>query len=396
MEPIMNLKRAVVAGHICLDVIPDLAHLSTGQFEQLFQPGHLISVGEATFSTGGPVSNVGLALHHLGIPTQLIAKIGDDPFGRAICRIIQEIDPNLLGGLSTDDSAPTSYSIIVSPPGVDRIFLHCPGVNDLFCAEDVNSELLRKADLLHFGYPPIMKMMYQNEGDELAAVFRRTKEIGVTTSLDMAFPDPASEGGRADWDLILRKTLPFADIFSPSIEEILFLLRRDQYKYLASDHSDILNAITADLLTDLSGELLEMGTKIVVLKLGHKGLYLRTGDVDLFSNMGRATPVDINTWADCELWTPCFAVDVVGTTGAGDATIAGFLSALLRDLPPKEAITAAVAVGACNVEGADALSGLRSWEETLLRIDMGWAKCPLEIEHPRWKWSEANKLWSAI
>jgi len=392
----MNLKRVVVAGHICLDVIPDLAHLPAGQFEQLFQPGHLISVGEATFSTGGPVSNVGLALHQLGIPTQLIAKIGDDPFGRAICRIIQEIDPNLLGGLGTDGSAPTSYSIIVNPPGIDRIFLHCPGVNDLFCVEDINSGLLQNSDLLHFGYPPIMKRMYQNEGDELVEIFQRTKEIGVTTSLDMAFPDPASEGGRADWNLILRKTLPFVDIFSPSIEEILFLLHRNRYERLVTGQGDLLNTITPDLLTDLSNELLEMGTKIVVFKLGHKGLYLRTGDVDLFANMGKAAPVDINTWAQCELWTPCFSVDVVGTTGAGDATIAGFLSALLRDLPPKKAITAAVAVGACNVEGADALSGLCSWEETLLRIDRGWEKCPLEIEHPRWKWSEVNKLWSAI
>ena len=37
-------------------------------------------------------------------------------------------------------------------------------------------------------------------------------------------------------------------------------------------------------------------------------------------------------WANYENWSPCFQVDVVGTTGAGDATIAGFLAALLRDM----------------------------------------------------------------
>ena len=132
----MPVKKAVVAGHICLDVIPDFEHLPAGQFEQLFQPGHLISAGEAAFSTGGPVSNVGLALHRLGIPTQLIAKIGADPFGRAVTRLIQGIDKNLLGGLRTHKAEPTSYSIIISPPGVDRIFLHCPGVNDLFSSQD--------------------------------------------------------------------------------------------------------------------------------------------------------------------------------------------------------------------------------------------------------------------
>ncbi len=50
------------------------------------------------------------------------------------------------------------------------------------------------------------------------------------------------------------------------------------------------------------------------------------------------------------MWAPCFDVEVVGTTGSGDATIAGFLSALLRDASPEEAMTMAVAVGACNVE----------------------------------------------
>jgi sugar/nucleoside kinase (ribokinase family) len=154
-----------------------------------------------------------LALHHLGIPTQLIAKIGDDPFGRAVTRLIQGVDENLLGGLTTHKSAPTSYSIIVSPPGVDRIFLHCPGVNDLFSSADMDWSLLRKADLMHFGYPPIMAQMYKNGGDELIRVFEGAKSTGITTSLDMTSPDPASEGGRADWHVILQKVLPFVDIF---------------------------------------------------------------------------------------------------------------------------------------------------------------------------------------
>jgi sugar/nucleoside kinase (ribokinase family) len=389
----MLTKKAIVAGHICLDVIPNFEHLPTGQFEQLFQPGHLISAGEAAFSTGGPVSNVGLALHKLGIPTQLIAQIGDDPFGRAITRLIRGVDKNLLGGLSIHPSAPTSYSIIVSPPGVDRIFLHCPGVNDLFSSRDMDYVLLESADLLHFGYPPIMKQMYKKNGDELTQIFERAKATGITTSLDMTSPDPASEGGRVDWHLILEKTLPYVDIFSPSIEEILFMLHRDEYEKLAEAPDGILEELTPEILTSLSNQLLEMGAKIVLLKLGHQGLYLRTSNLERLKYLGRALPANHSLWADQELWSPCFAVEVVGTTGAGDATIAGFLSALLRGLPPKEAITAAVGVGACNVEAADAFSGLCSWEETLSRIDHGWEKHDLQIDHFDWRWDEVDKLW---
>jgi sugar/nucleoside kinase (ribokinase family) len=65
---------------------------------------------------------------------------------------------------------------------------------------------------------------------------------------------------------------------------------------------------------------------------------------------------------------------VVGTAGSGDATIAGFLAAFLRDMTPEEAVTMAVAVGACNVEAADTLSGIRPWDETLRRVAAGWPR----------------------
>jgi sugar/nucleoside kinase (ribokinase family) len=86
-------------------------------------------------------------------------------------------------------------------------------------------------------------------------------------------------------------------------------------------------------------------------------------------------------------------VNVVGTTGSGDATIAGFISALLRDMCPEEAITAAVAVGACNVEAADALSGIRPWEETMRRVHGGWRRHELRLTTPGWHFAETHQQW---
>ena len=40
---------------------------------------------------------------------------------------------------------------------------------------------------------------------------------------------PQSASGHANWHAILKRTLPYVDIFIPSIEEILFMLRRDDY-----------------------------------------------------------------------------------------------------------------------------------------------------------------------
>jgi hypothetical protein len=50
-------------------------------------------------------------------------------------------------------------------------------------------------------------------------------------------------------------------------------------------------------------------------------------------------------------------------------------------------------VGACNVEAADALSGIRSWDATQARIVGGWARAPVIIDAPGWEWDEARQLW---
>ena len=389
-------RTAVVAGHICLDIIPDMSGSAQDKFETMFLPGRLVQVGSATFSTGGPVSNTGLALHKLGVSTQLMGKVGDDLFGQAIKQLMATYDPHLADGMVVDDAVSTSYTVVINPPGVDRIFLHCPGANDTFRVEDVRYQLVSEARLFHFGYPPIMKSMFGDGGRQLSEIFRRAKATGVTTSLDMALPDPSSAAGRADWQTILKKTLPHVDIFLPSIEEILFMIRRETYDELCRQigSPNFLPLITPELLSDLSQELQELGAKIVCLKLGDRGFYLRTADQPVVESLGRACPANPAAWANKELWAPCFQVELVGAAGSGDTTIAGFLAALLRDMSPEEAVTAAVAVGACNVEAADTLSGLRSWPETMERVAAGWPRHELLLEAPGWQFDDNYQFWT--
>jgi sugar/nucleoside kinase (ribokinase family) len=328
----------------------------------------------------------------LGIPTRLICKTGTDAFGSIIRNIVESVNPDLSAVMIEDAQVSTSYSLIISPLDVDRIFLHHPGANHAFSADDIDYDLVSQSALFHFGYPPIMRKMYANHGQGLVELFQRAKQTGVTTSLDMCYPDPASEGGQADWVAILKATLPYVDIFLPSIEELLFMLRRSDYEAMTRSGA-LLNQVTPALLHNLGDELLCMGVDMAVIKLGERGLYLRTAEKQLLAGMGRAGPSDLEAWSDKEFWTPCFRVRVAGTTGAGDTTIAGFLSALLRGLNPEESVIAAVAVGACNVEAPDALSGLRSWEETIQRVHSGWERLPLSLDDPAWQRDEILQLW---
>ena len=371
----MPREGAVVAGHICLDIIPKMPYvdLQTG-----LKPGGLIEIQEAVLSTGGPVSNTGLSLHKLGIRTRLLGKVGDDAFGRIIMDLIAEQGPELAQYMIVAPGEVSSYSIVISPAGVDRSFLHCAGANHTFGADDIPYDLLSEARLFHFGYPPIMKRMYAQDGTELEEMFRRASATDAITSLDMAMPDPNGPSGRVDWPRVLARTLPLVDIFLPSLDELLFMLKR---------HWPVPPAPKDAVISDVAQEMLDMGARIVVLKLGSRGLYVR---------VGAQSPAWLPdaSWHHRELWAPCFQPEpLVGTTGAGDATIAGFLAGLLRGQTIERAVTSAVAVGACNVEAADALSGVRSWEETQARIAAGWARQPVTIDAPGWRWRDDLQLW---
>ena len=389
---------AVVAGHICLDVHPDLSGSAREPFEKIFVPGRLIEAGPVTYSTGGAVSNTGLALNRLGIATRLVGKVGNDLFQQIVCQIIASYGENLTEGMIIDASANTSYTIIINYPGVDRIFLNYPGANDIFEARDIPFEFLEQARLFHFGYPPLLRSIFLNDGVQLEMIFRQAHQMGVTTSLDMAFPDPSSEAGQADWRSILKSVLPHVDIFIPSVEEILFMMRRQTYEEMCATIGgpNILPLITPELLSDIAQELMEMGARIVGLKLGYRGLYLRTGNPLLIKLMGRACPSNPDTWASRELWAPCFKIAVAGTTGSGDATIAGFLAALLRGLSIEESLRLAVAVGACSVEAVDALRGIQSWETTLARVAAGWEQQTLDLDCPGWNFDAASGLWRGL
>jgi len=387
-----EIPKAVVAGHLCLDIIPDLSGVAVERGADFFVPGKVRLIGPATLSTGGPVSNTGLALVILGIDTALMGKVGDDPFGSLIRLLLERW--GVTEGLIVVEGEMTSYTIALDPPRLDRMFLHMPATNDTFSAEDVQYDLVAQRELFHFGYPPLMRRMYSDGGRELVEIFRRVKGLGVTTSLDMAMPDPSSAAGRADWEAILGKVMPYVDIFLPSGEELLYMLERKRFDdYQARSSEDMLPLFTGDDLSRLSDRLLAMGGKVVGIKCGYRGVYVRTAGKERLKEMGRVKPADLSNWANRELWEPSFRVKRYGGgTGAGDSCIAGFLSAFLRGHTLEEAICYACAAGGFNVTAPDALSGLRPWPEIVAKVQSGWEKNPLQVEGAGWC-CDQNGLW---
>lgn len=386
--------RAVVAGHICLDITPNFNRNEKKDIRDMLTPGKLTKVSGVKLSTGGAVANTGIALSRLGIDTKLMGKVGKDYFGNIVLELLKEYSSE--EGMSVVEGACTSYTIILVPPGTDRIFLHDSGANDTFGYEDIDYTSVNEADLFHFGYPPIMKRIYSNEGEELIKIFKDAKAMDVTTSLDMCLPDPSSDAGKLDWEKQLAKLLPFVDIFIPSIEETLYMVDREYYTELNAicRGRDIIDEMDMNRLPGLGDKLLAFGAGVVAVKCGKKGYYIRTADKNRLKRMGRSMPADIENWANRELIEEAYHVsNVVSTTGAGDTSIAGFLSAYLKGMSIEMCIKAACATGAECVQAYDAISGIKPLDETLEIIRKGWEKDRIAIEGTYWKYDDDVCTW---
>ena len=366
------MNKILAAGHICLDITPVFpAQKSYGALRDALEPGKLLRMEGVDVHTGGSVANTGLALKLLGNDVRLLGKVGCDAFGTMIQSILASYGA---GGLLSDPNSSTSYSVVLAVPGVDRVFLHDPGANDSFVSDDIPDDALSGAALFHFGYPPLMRKMYENGGAELVRLFRRMKAHGLATSLDFAAIDPDSEAGRADWAAILRSVLPYVDFFVPSFEELCFMFDRARYDRLAAKGGDMTAALDVEAeAAPLAERLLAMGCRVVLIKCGTSGLYYRTEDKLSLRAVGDRLSLDAEVWAEQSGVQPCFRADIVRSgTGAGDTSIAAFLTAVLAGKGPAECAALAAAEGACCVTSYDALSGLKTLPELEERIRSGW------------------------
>lgn len=376
--------KVIVAGHVCLDIWPDFTQYSLA--DEVLVPGRPTMVGSARLAVGGAVANVGLTLHRLGVSTRLVGKVGNDALGKLLLSILRESDPALAEEMLTTQGVGTSYSIVVNLPDVERAFFHYTGANDVFRPTDLRPERFRDARLFHIGYPPLLHQMYADGGQTLAALLRELKAYGLTTSLDMALPDPRSEAGVVNWNDWLSRVLPHVDLFFPTSDEVLSVL--------GYTRDGAYPPLSGSLLSEIAERLLAKGTAIVALKMGGDGLYMRTtSEMRRLAALGKCAPTDLLTWQNRELLVPCFRVKAACTTGASDCTVAGYLAGLLRQLAPEEVMAGAMAVSAFSVEGADTTAGVPSWTVVQARIARGWPRRSLDLELPEWRYDEPRAIW---
>lgn len=295
-------KRMLVVGEINADlVMAGLPTLPVLGRELVGDAFHIV--------LGGSSSITAARLAALGAPVDFFGIVGDDDLGRFAVRELQNF------GVGTDYirtvEATTGVTIALTYSH-DRALLTYPGTIASFDGTGLTPELLARYQHIHVGSFYLQTALQPH----LPALLALAHEQGVTTSLDVGW-DP-TEGWAAN--PFLWPTLARTDYFFPNEEEA---------QALSSDGAG---------LTELAQQV----HGLLVVKQGADGATAYDSEGERAS-------------------TPAFAVEVVDTTGAGDAFNAGFLYTTCIDsasLP--DALRFAVACGAQAVTQVGGATGAPS------------------------------------
>lgn len=79
------MHRISVAGHLCVDLKPELGPTAR------IAPGRLIHVGPLAVGMGGCVPNTGLTLRDLGADPYLHAVVGDDALAALVPELLGDV-----------------------------------------------------------------------------------------------------------------------------------------------------------------------------------------------------------------------------------------------------------------------------------------------------------------
>ncbi|MDQ1280965.1 MAG: ribokinase [Thermoproteota archaeon] len=254
--------------------------------DRLYRVDRIAGVGEERFirgyseTPGGSAANTIVGLARLGHKVGYVGKVGDDSEDELLLNDFKDegVDTR---GIIVSDKFRTGVVIGFVDDSGERTLYVDPGANDSMSLEEVDRKYISNTKFLHLS-------SFVGEKPFETQKFLLQDMPNVKVSFDPG-------------ELYVRRGLA---ALSP-------ILRRC---FVVFPNEDELRLLTGREFIDGARTLIELGVKIVAVKLGEKGCYITNGDESFLINS--------------------YKVNVVDSTGAGDAFCAGFLHGLLscRDL----------------------------------------------------------------
>lgn len=251
---------------------------------------------------GGVGGNIAVALSRLGVKVELVGAVGTDTFGdEAIKALAQEgVDTRFIERISKE---PTGVMTILVFPNGSRTIIGYRGANILANPRTALKSMNTRIAHVHIsGYMALSKDGEAN----ITTLAKRGKEVGTMVSIDL-------EGIATEKPELVHRLKGYVDYV---------FLNKDEMTYLIGVSS------------------IEEGIKRIYEILKPSAVFLKLG------SQGSAIITN-----DKVLRIPPFRVEVVDTTGAGDAFNAGVIYGLMLNLKPEEAALLGNAMGAYSCMG---------------------------------------------
>lgn len=294
--------------------------------------------GQYVSGFGGDTSNFIIAASRQGASTGYQTAIGADTFGSKFLKLWNQEKVNTDLVKVDSDHHTGLYFISYGKQGHEFTYHRAGSAASYLSEKDVKEETFKGIRYLHIS--GITQAISNSSCDAVFKAARVAREKGITVTYDPNLRLKLWPLERAK--AIIHSTLPYVDIFLPSMDDVTILSGLD-------NPDEILNFY------------LDLGVKMVVLKVGKEGAIVAT----------RKKRTHI----------PGFAVDAIDATGAGDTFDGAFVSRLSEGAEPEDAARYANAAAALSTQGLGAVNPIpvKQEVEKFLYQNIGDRKMAAEL-----------------
>lgn len=277
--------RVIVVGSVNVDLVVRGLRLPA--------PGETVTGGTFDQHDGGKGGNQAVAAARLGASVHLIGAVGEDSFGAAAraALVAERID---VSGLATIPDAATGIALVLVDAAGENVISVAPGANSARDPGSITGELAGLGELAG----DVVLVSNELAPPAVGAALRAARAAGARTIFN---PAPA-----AGLDHTL---LADVDLLTPNLGELTTL---------SGSAGGALDLVPAARSLH--------AREAVIVTLGREGAFV--------------VPRDEATWS-----VPAIQVEVVDTTGAGDAFNGALAAALAEGRPLDAAVRRAVAAG---------------------------------------------------
>lgn len=284
--------------------------------DRIPEGGNVEFIDEIRLTVAGTAGGTVVDLAKLGLNCLAVGAVGDDEKADFVLATLARFGVDT-AQMQRLNGVPTSATILNIRRNGDRPALHARGASDHFDIRPDQLDAVLAPPIIHLGGTGLLAKL---DGEPSRKLLAEAKARGRITTFDLLGANDGTLG-------LIEPLFPHIDYFMPSIDEARQI----------SAASDVHGA---------GRFFLDRGVKHCVFTLGGDGVCFMGND---------GTVVRL----------PAFQIEVVDTTGCGDAFDAGFITALHRKMDLKTALNFAQASAALVATGLGSDAGIRSFEDTV-------------------------------